>query len=310
MRLCIALITSIILGACSPKGNASPTAAQSSSTSDIAAELPLPAVPDSLRQPADRATYLLSHFWDAMDFTDTALTRNEEFMGRNFANFVNLYPHAIVDSIPGITRRFLLRATADPESRANIYDIMVSYLSDPESPVCSEPDYILFLDEWVNLPALDSYELTEPRYRLAAALRNREGTVAADFDYRTAQGESSSLHRTKGRATILLFYDPDCDHCMEVIGQLRADANLNKLIDRGTVTVLAVYTESDNSLWEATAATMPQNWIVATDLTRILDNELYDIPQMPGIYLLNHDKTVLLRQPTPDTLLKTLATTK
>lgn len=33
-------------------------------------ELPLPAVPAEMTVPADRAGYILLHFWDAMDFDD------------------------------------------------------------------------------------------------------------------------------------------------------------------------------------------------------------------------------------------------
>ena len=298
-----------IMAACSNAGrsNAAPQAATSVFTAET--ELPLPAIPDSLRQPAQRATYILAHFWDALDFTDTATTHIEPFMERNFVNFVNLYPHAIPDSLPSITASFLQRATADTPTRLFVYSLIDKYLSEPESPVFSDDAYITFLSEWTKLK-LDPYELEEPRYRLAAALKNRPGTRAADFVYRTASGSSSTLHKTMAPALLMVLYDPDCDHCMEVITSLRHNADLNSLISDGRLEVLAVYVESDPALWQSTASTMPENWTVGTDLTGILDKELYDIPTMPGLYLLSADKTVLLRQPTLESLRSALPSLK
>ena len=43
--------------------------------------LPLPDVPSSLRTPETRANYIVSHFWDTLDFKiDTLKTRNPDFM--------------------------------------------------------------------------------------------------------------------------------------------------------------------------------------------------------------------------------------
>lgn len=290
-----------ILAACSNAGRSSAASQAATTTFTADTDLPLPRVPETLRTPRERATYVLKHFWDALDFNDTAAMHIEPFIERNFVNFVNLYPHAISDSLPAITARFLQASTRDTRTRLFIYSLIDKYLSEPESPVFSDDSYILFMSEWVKLP-LDSYELEEPRYRLAAAKKNRPGSRATDFKYRTIGGVTSSLHATVAPATLLILYDPDCDHCMKVIGQLRDDPALNSLIEDGKLKVLAVYVESDRELWESTAPTMPRNWIVATDLTRVLDNELYDIPSMPGLYLLSEDKTVVMRQPTLDTL--------
>jgi len=297
-RTFIIPILSILAACANISGNATTASGNThGSTFTADTELPLPAVPDSIRNPDQRATFILSHFWDALDFADTATTHIEPFMERNFVNFVNLYPHACPDSLPAITASFLKRATTDTPTRLLIYSLIEKYLSEPESPVFSDDSYILFLSEWVKLK-LDPYELEEPRYSLAAALKNRPGTPAADFRFRTISGKTSSLYDTKAPRLLMVLYDPDCDHCMETIAQLRADSTINSLISDGKLSVLAVYVESDEQLWRSTAPSMPSDWTIAADLSHILDSELYDIPTMPGLYLLGPDKTVLLRQPT------------
>jgi len=47
-------------------------------------ELPLPTVPNSLVTPRDRAGYVMMHFWDALDATDTVRSLNKDFWEQNF----------------------------------------------------------------------------------------------------------------------------------------------------------------------------------------------------------------------------------
>lgn len=283
-----------------------PSAACSSAADSSAASGPklapdsvisMPAVPASAVTPQEIATYQLSHFWDGMDFADTTLTRSEKFMKANVGRFISLYPKADADSLPAITARFLSRATADGPSRFLLYDVLTE---------ASQPDVaVIWLKEWLNLP-VDPYELEEPRYRLNAYLKNRPGTQAADFPYVTVSGQSSKLSATAAPRLLMLFYDPDCDHCVATIGRLRQEPAIAAAIAEGSLKVLAVYTEGDEELWRSTAGEMPAEWIVATDRGHILEEELYDIPEMPGIYLLDASKNVILRDPSVEILLNSL----
>ncbi len=48
-------------------------------------------------------------------------------------------------------------------------------------------------------------------------------------------------------------------------------------------------------LGKSTKAYMPQEWTVGFDIDSIVDHELYSIPAMPVMYLLDSDKKVLLK---------------
>lgn len=274
---------------------------------DSVAELPLPEIPATLRAPRERAAYLMEHFWDSLDPADTARLHDSRFMEQNFVNFVNLYQHADSARWHEPTLSFLTRVTAAPRTRALVYELIEMYLSDPQSPVRSDDVYIEFLSQWTRLPGLDTYELEEPRYRLAAALKNRPGTPAADFDFITRHGNATSLYSQPGVPTLLLLYDPDCEHCMEVIAKLRNDETLAYLIEKDRIKVVAVCVEGDRDLWSRTEKDMPREWTVGIDDSGILDNELYDIPELPGIYLLDSDRKVILRDPVLEKLQEALA---
>ena len=74
---------------------------------------------------------------------------------------------------------------------------------------------------------------------------------------------------------------------------------IQKLKTKGVLKILAVFPDKDLDLWNKHYAELPDSWIKAYDKETIIqDKELYDLKAIPTIYLLDGDKTVLLRDPT------------
>lgn len=279
------------------------------SVSPSFAELPLPEVPATLTAPAPRAAYILAHFWDAIDFrADTLRSHNRAFMEQSLVNFFSLFPHAPADSLPSGIDRLLARAAADSAALALTLDIASEYLYAPDSPMRCEDYYIQFLEGYLRLPGLSEYSRLRPAYELEMARKNRPGTIATDFAYTDTNGERHRLHTTPTTAErlLLLFYDPECVRCAEVMGALRQSPALSRHIAAGRLTVLAVYTGRDRRLWSETKA--PRQWIVAIDDSRIAERGLYDLAAMPALYLLDgHTKSVILKGATIAEIEKAIA---
>ncbi len=301
------LVALVAMCACSPKGEAAQQEQAFVEADSTSLELPLPDVPASLTQTDERAAYVTEHFWDAMDFTDTVRSHNRLFMEQNFVNFASVFPYTAEDDLSRAFATLLTRASVDKDALQTICDLAEKYLSEPDSPLRNEEQYILFLEEQLQLPTLSADDRLRPTLRLQTAKKNRLGTKATDFTYKTRDGKRSTLMNTPGRRLLLVFYDPACSHCTDILNGLRRNDMLNSLIEKGEVSVLAVYTEGDADLWEQTKDSLPQQWTVAMDQSGIVDNVLYDTPAMPVLYLLAGDKTVLLKDPTPDMLLEYLS---
>ncbi len=258
-------------------------------------------MPKSLTTPQDRAAFVVLHFWDAMDFGDTLRSHNEAFMEQNFVNFLSLFPHAETDALPPGIDALMQRAAADTKSLSIINELAEVYLDDPDSPMRNEDFYILFLESMLRLPSLCDAERERPAYLLEMARKNRPGTRATDFKYTDRKGKSRTLHGTKvgkDARLLLLFYDPDCQHCQETLSTLSESQTINQLIASGKLAVLAIYTEGDRPLWEKTKGSMPSEWTVGYDDSNIAENGEYNLPSMPILYLLDKDKKVLLKETT------------
>ena len=68
------------------------------------------------------------------------------------------------------------------------------------------------------------------------------------------------------------------------------------MIARGKVKVLAVYPDEDMKAWRDYLPHFPSAWINAYDADlKIKSAELYDLKAIPTLYLLDSNKTVMLR---------------
>lgn len=260
------------------------------------AELPMPAVPDSLRTVEERAAYVALHYWDSMDFRNHALSLDTAFVEQNFANFAAILQMALPADAEKAIRTLLDSASVDVGALNLMSWTAEKYLDEPNSPMRDEETYIHFLRYLSTAQALDEYERLRPAHRLREALRNRRGTVATDFEFVDRSGASRRLSEAVRRSevTLLIFYDPDCEHCKEII-----DAISRMSFTRG-VGVLAIDAEDDAEAWENTKGALPTGWTVGFATTPILERELYTLPASPTLYVLAADGTVILKDPAPE----------
>lgn len=175
--------------------------------------------------------------------------------------------------------------------------IAYRYWGSPSSPYRDEGRYVAFLDSLLAVDSLPETLRERALDRRRIALLNRPGTIAADFRYLERHGEESTLHDLKSPLTLLLFYDPECPHCKDILSALALSEGVNKAIAAKKLTVIAIYAEGKRDVWDKTRSEMPENWLVGYDLTGILDAETYDLPAMPTPYLLDGDKRVMLKDP-------------
>lgn len=270
---------------------------------DSVEELALPVLPGDMTDPVNRADYILAHFWDAMDFTDSSRGRDRGFMEQNLVNFFSVMPHASAHGRQTGVGNLMQAASVDVDAYKLIMELAEHYLYESGSPMRDEEMFIPFLNAVIDSPALSESERIRPRYLLEDALRNRVGTMAADFDMKLRGGSTVGMHKfTSGKPTLLMFYDPDCDHCAETIEMFRTDNTLNRLLGEGRLNVLAVYPFGEESAWlNDPMAKIPAGWTDAlADLSEV---DLYSFPEMPVLYLLDGSGKVLLKDAAVDKII-------
>lgn len=307
-RFCVLFVFAVLLLTGGRTGTAYAASMASMVITDTSAmeELPLPSVPSTLRTVPERAAYVLAHFWDGMDFRDTVRSRNQAFVEQNFVNFVSLFPHASGEARQEAVKRLMQAAEADVAAYRLFAGMAGKYLYGTDSPMWCEEHYIPFLEEFVVTSVWDETEKARFRHLLEAARKNRPGMPAADFSYLTRDGKQQTLRHTPGGDLLLIFYDPACDHCREVMAQLQNDAFLRQRIYDKRLAVLAVCTDTDREVWELTKNDLPVEWMAGFENSRLQEKELYVLPELPAIYLLDADRNVVLKEILPRALIPVL----
>lgn len=107
----------------------------------------------------------------------------------------------------------------------------------------------------------------------------------------------------KGKPLLLLFYEPDCAHCMEVMEELKAMESLHAMVELGGLAVLAVFPGFDGrETWRETLGGLPPAWTTGFNDGTVYTEDLYFMRRMPALYLLDERRRVIAKDLTPGRL--------
>lgn len=259
----------------------------------------MPEIPTELRQPSERADYLVVHFWDKADFADNEITEDEAIIGRSFANFLSVLPYSSSSEI--VTegfRRMIDKSHENGKVYKQLTGMAEDYLNDRESPWKSEETYLLFLRALSTSQHISETNKARIDDRIELMMKNPIGGVATDFVYSTRDGNQGTLKEyideSEGE-TMLIFFDPECDHCDEVIDKISANEEIKRRIKTKKLRILAIYPGENKKSWEAKADMLPSEWTIGICPEKIDEEELYYLPSMPTIYLLDAEGRVKQR---------------
>ena len=252
---------------------------------------------DDLRKIESREQYesYVAHFWDnfRFDIGDDVDSYNAQEVYSAFAKYVVTIPSVKADSL---LRALIHRAEASRPVLDFFADMAHEVLYDPNSPLRNDGYYIPILEELCKSPLLDEYDRQIPTHTLHIVKQNRLGSVANDFRYTLANGTQHTLHGIDADYTILLFNNPGCEMCKEVIQEIEHSKRLSDLSSKHRIVTLAIYPDEDIEAWRQYLSQMPKGWICGYDKEQTLTSErLYDLKAIPSLYLLDRNKHVLVK---------------
>lgn len=259
----------------------------------------LPEIPTMYTTPEQRADFLVKHYWDNFDFTDTVYIHLPHITEQAFVDFLDVANHSPQPSaIEGVQRMM-----ASAEKHKRMYDHFVSltdkYLYDPNSPFRNEELYIEVLESIMQTEHLIDAEKDRAKYRRALAQKNRVGTKALNFTYTLKSGKQGTLYALSAEYTLVYINNPGCKACGEITEGLKQSLYVQRLLSEKRMTILCIYPDEDLNEWEKHRTDFPSDWINGYDKsTTIRDKDLYDLKAIPSLYLLDKHKTVLLKDTT------------
>lgn len=277
-------------------------------------------VPAMITKPVERYEYAAQHFWEPFlkeSFPTDSLQLNgipkeevEKQMGVFTSILREISPaageEAMVSYFNSLSA-FQAAHLAEGPLLRGMADLTARYLYDPTSPVRSEELYLPFVSR------LAASELVEPAWRMGyqwdarMCALNRPGTPAADFVFIDTQGKRRTLYGIPAERLLLIFGNPDCTACRQLMESMEEEPDIQELISSGRLKVVDIYIDEDIALWKQRMAGYPANWINGYDPTFTIRQDLiYNVRALPSLYLLDRDKTVLAKDAEPDDVMALL----
>ena len=175
-------------------------------------------------------------------------------------------------------------------------ELVDKYMFDPNSPLRNEDYYGVY----ASLLASSEFipESMQGKYARDAKLcaLNKVGTKAADFRFADKRGKINTLYNIKAPYILLFFSNPGCEACMNIIEVLRGEPSIARLISSGMLSVLNIYIDEDLDAWRSYMPVYPEEWYNGFDPDFVIRNEmLYNVRAIPSLYLLDSEKTVILK---------------
>ena len=268
-----------------------------------------PVVPEAPLLPGGRQDstfayrYFKTHFWDDTDFTDDRLLRTPVFhnkLKRYFDQVIVQTPDSIIPEIDRIVEK------ARPNKEMFKYIVWFVTWHYENSEIMGFDEVFVDVIEkyyatgqswWTTGTTLDN--LVNKAKRIKPLLI---GKIAPNMVMMDTTGQLVSMNDIKSNIMILLFWDPDCGHCVEEIPKIRDFYDQNK--EQMGLEVFAVCSDTSMVKMKKEIKKRDMHWINVNGPRSLTGNyhDQYDIRTTPVLFILNKNKEIIAKQLKTDQL--------
>lgn len=253
-----------------------------------------PTPPDSVSEPKERASYVVKHVWLPYDSLTVQMFDGMSSMEQFIVDYFAIGAIADKGAFSHSVATALSKST--PDFYANFVDLAEMYLDHSNSPAYNEDLYALFIEQALDSSVIthaDSIRLAE---RLAGYRKNRVGDIATDFTVKLTDGRKTSLRDIESPLIVLIFYEPECETCIETLDFIKASDLFSTLVSEQKAKVLCINMSSETGNPLSMTDKCPAWAMVGYESEqKIKEHQLYYLRTLPTIFLLDRDKRVLLR---------------
>ena len=260
---------------------------------------PYPQAPDELTTLQERASYLVSHFWDRCNMQSAILNR-DAFKGA-FMDYISFLPYAQADTVHNSISRLIAAYEKAPDKLLTLAELAEDAVYNGNADYISDEIFLPFANAVVNNKKISKTNKARIAHEAKVLTQTQVGQVAPELKYTLSDGTTSTLSSTRGAHVLLFVNDPDCDECRMTRIRLSADHNINQLLDEGLLRIVSIYPDDYSADWAQSVANYNSRWMVAA--TPDVEDE-YDLRSTPALYYLNPEGVILSKTLDPDSLLE------
>ena len=235
-----------------------------------------------------------------LDFSNPSMLNTPEY---SFRRFIEKYCEKNIDAyadnilVAAANAEHLVHKT-DPQSefREQILDyLVVHYLYPYKQDLRLEYVACHLFDEYYKEKPrwMTDYDYSVLKWRYDNTKYNLIGMKGKDIVLPDQNGHDQSLYGLKSKYKILVFWDSECEVCIEKVGYIQADYPSLKAMG---AEVFAVYTEAEYDQWKQYIADNELNWINVSDPESVGTYDYdYGTYKTPRLYLLDENNIIIAK---------------
>ena len=256
----------------------------------------------------DSYNYYKSHYWDGVNFWDGRMaytTIIEEKIDKYFEQLVIPQQDSVIKELD----RMLGPASISEEmTRFLLVKFVNRYLN--QKYMWEDAVFVHLYEKYFSqktYPWLTDKGMKTITDRAYSLMANIMGNPAADIELPDSSGVVKSLYQLDASFTIVVFWDPTCGHCKEVLPKV--DSFYLAKWKAAGMKVFAIAKETDGTKKDWTNFINEQHlkewthvyYSKADDKARTESgipgySQLYDVLTFPTLYLLDKDKRIIAKK--------------
>lgn len=241
----------------------------------------LPIVPDTMAF-NNRIDYLVTHYWDFCDLKKAFSAKQK--MITAFQEYLDLMPMASRDAALASIEKFIKSIESKPDNILTITSAAEDYIHSDTAQYYSDEIYLPFAKAVATNKKISSAQKARYEHQYKILSNSMVGSQFPDIQFVNRDNQTQSLYADSAKIVLIYFFEQDCSDCSLTKIRLDADINTTKLIDAGTLKIIAISPTTPDGEFFERVKSYPEKWTVGA--SPMID-ETIDIRSVPSFYVLD-----------------------
>lgn len=238
----------------------------------------------------------LYSYWDGYNFNDTLLILDSDVVEQKLVDFIHMFSKEENTAVKAALFNMLNKASLNKK----VFDYFLiqyeHYLYDPNSPFHNDVYYLPVVEYVIESEMTEAWEKEKYSSIYRTLSKNMPGELSNDFTFINVFGAAQTFHNIDSPYKLLIFYDPDCEHCDMILKDIQRSSVIQKKIDDNKAKVVTIFPWNDYVRWKDYQLHIPIKWLNGFDrYSSILHDEIYELRAFPTIYLIDESNRVVLK---------------
>lgn len=244
-----------------------------------------PVAPEEIGDIQEKATWVVEHFWDQMDFKKAPV--DQSALNHAMSVYVTSFRWAPKTEAEKSINALMGKIEKNPTLLLQFVKAAEENLYGPRAELWSDEAYLPFLRAMVKNKKINALRRARYERQLKLIEASMVDHEAPAFEYKDVAG-GAQMYRPDGRVTIIEFGDPGCSDCRMARLRMESNAALGDLVKADKVAIYFINVDPEEG-WAAEVASYPHTWNIgaAEDI-----DEVYDLRNTPSMYVIGADRKI------------------